>query len=261
VNESAPGRMDMGDIVSGAWNTYRRAPLPWLALTLATLIVTFAAQLALGDRLDLGSNPTEEQIEDASLAFAAFGSIVLIADLFTHVAVVAGAVTVLGGKTLRVARVYKAGARAFLPVVAGTLAVGLVIMLLVVPVAVLPILGLLILPLAVFLLVNWSLLVQVLVDEGGGPLKALGRSRQIVRGQWWRTLGINLAIVLLSFLPGFLLGRVTAPFDQLWLSALAGAVAGAVISPFAGIAQTLLYADLRARKGERPLTAPLGESL
>ena len=30
-------------------------------------------------------------------------------------------------------------------------------------------------------------------------------------------------------------------------------------APFIALAQTLLYADLRARKGERPLSQPVGE--
>jgi hypothetical protein len=158
---------------------------------------------------------------------------------------------VLGGAALSVGGAYATGLRRFLPALAGSLIVGIVAALLSAT--------LILLPLAIFLFVNWSLLVQVIVNEGEGPLRALGRSRQIVRGQWWRTLGINLAIALLAFLPGLMIGWVTGPIDQPWASALGTGIGSTLTAPFIALAQTLLYTDLRARKGERPLSQPVGE--
>jgi hypothetical protein len=101
------------------------------------------------------------------------------------------------------------------------------------------------------------MLVQVILNEDEGPIRALSRSRQIVRGQWWRTFGIILAIALLGLLPGFVIGWITVPIGAEWVSALGVALGGAITAPFIALAQTLLYADLRARKGERPFGEPV----
>src|SRR5262249_14560228 len=114
-------------------------------------------------------------------------------------------------------------------------------------------------PLGVFFFVNWSFFTQAIVIEGDGVMAALRRSRAIVANQWWRTFGIGLAILLLAVLPSIVIGRVTAPFSAAWVAALGGAVAAALAAPFRGLAQTLLYADLRRRKGEKPFSEPSQE--
>jgi hypothetical protein len=247
-----PGSLDMGDIVAGAWSAYVRAPGRWLAITVVSFVVIVALQWALGDRIDLGTDPTTEQVQDALPYVGVTFGLSALAELFTHTALVAAAFAVFGGAALNVSSAYGVGVRRFLPVLAGSLVVGLVAALLSAT--------LILLPVAIYLFINWSLLVQVIVAEGEGPLRAMGRSRQIVRGQWWRTLGINLAIALLAFLPGLLIGRVTGSIDQPWATALGTGLGGAITAPFIALAQTLLYADLRARKGERPLSQPVGES-
>jgi hypothetical protein len=251
VKQPAPGTMDMGDIVAGAWGMYLRAPGRWLAIAALSFAAVFVAQWALADRLDLGPEPTNEEVQAALPAAGLTFGVSAMVNLFTHAALVAGVFAVLNGQPLQVAAAYAAGARRFLPVLAGSLVVGVVAGLLAATV--------ILLPLAVFFFVNWSMLVQVVVNEGEGPLRALSRSRQIVRGQWWRTFGIILAIALLGFLPGFLFGWVTGPIGAAWASALGAAAGSAVAAPFIALSQTLLYTDLRARKGERPLAAPLGE--
>jgi hypothetical protein len=246
-----PGSLDMGDIVAGAWTAYLRAPGRWLAIAAISFVVVVALQWALGDRIDIGSDPTSEEVQESLPLVGVMLGISAIVELFTHTALVAGALAVFGGAALDVGGAYAKGVRRFLPALAGSLVVGVIAALLSAT--------LILLPLAVFLFVNWSLLVQVVVNEGEGPLRAMGRSRQIVRGQWWRTLGINLAIALLAFLPGLVISRVTGPIDQQWATALGAGIGSAITAPFIGLAQTLLYVDLRARKGERPLIQPVGE--
>lgn len=251
MSQPSPGSMDMGDIVAGAWGAYLRAPLRWLALTAVSFVVVFALQWALADRVTLGPDPTNEELQEAlPEAGLTFGVSALV-DLFTHGALVAAAVAVLGGQPVRVAGAYATALRRFLAILAGSLVVAVVTGLLAVT--------LILLPVAVFLFINWSMLVQVMINEGMGPLAALSRSRQVVRGQWWRTFGIILAIALLGVLPGFVIGWITGPVGSDWVSALGVAAAGAITAPFIALAQTLLYADLRARKGERALFAVAGE--
>jgi hypothetical protein len=243
VNDVTLGRMDMGDIVAGAFGIYRRAALPWLAITAVSFLLVFALQWSFADDLDLGSDPTEEQIQDSLPAVSALLIGTIVADLFAHLALTAAAVRVLSGAGISIAGAYASGLRFYLPALAGSAITGIV--------AGLCAATILLIPLAVFIFVNWSLITQVIVAEHVGPIRALGRSRQIVRGQWWRTFGIFLAIALLSFLPTIVFGRLTSAGDA-WLVALGAAVSGAIAAPFVAIAQTLLYADLRARKGEKP---------
>jgi uncharacterized protein (DUF697 family) len=99
----------------------------------------------------------------------------------------------------------------------------------------------------------------VIVVERTGPFRALSRSRLIVRGQWWRTLGITAAVLALGFLPGFVCSSIGGAVGQPWATALGAALGGAVAAPFNSLAQTLLYADLRVRKGEKPFE-PLPEA-
>ena len=247
MNDATPGRMDMGDIVAGAFGIYRRAVLSWLAITALSFAVVFALQWTFADQLDLGSDPSEEQIEGSLPTVGALLAGTIAADLFAHLALIGAAVGALSGAGISVAGAYAIGLRSYLPALVGSTIVGLVAGLLAATI--------LLIPLAVFFFVNWSLLTQVIVAERLGPLRALGRSREIVRGQWWRTFGIFLAIALLSFLPTLVIGRLTASGDD-WLAALGAAAGGAVAAPFVAIAQTLLYADLRARKGEKPFARP-----
>jgi uncharacterized membrane protein len=252
LNDPKPGAMDMGDIVAGAWNIYRRAPLAWLSITALAIVAVFVAQWVLGDRLDLGPEPAAEDLQAAWPAIGASLGISALVDLFTHVALVAAAFAVIDGRRVDVGAAYRSGARLFVPALVGSLVIAIVAGLLGAT--------LILLPLALFFFINWSLLVQVIVHEDCGPFRALGRSREIVRGQWWRTFGINLAILLLGFLPGLLIGRIASAPGETWVSALGASLGSAVAAPFVALAQTLLYLDLRARKREQPATATVGEA-
>ena len=49
----------------------------------------------------------------------------------------------------------------------------------------------------IYLYVAFTVAVPVLLVEGAGPWRALGRSRQLVQGRWWGTLGVALVGYLL----------------------------------------------------------------
>ena len=121
----------------------------------------------------------------------------------------------------------------------------------------LPIVGL-----VLFLVVKWSLMVQVVVLEAGSPWGALRRSWRLVRGSFWRVLGT----LLLGALPLTLLQNgptlvQTFSFGDVGPSrgaamAVFYALALALrllILPWMLVLVTLLYFDLRARHGEPPL--------
>jgi hypothetical protein len=104
-------------------------------------------------------------------------------------------------------------------------------------------------PVAIFFAVSWFFSGQVCLAEGAtNSFAAIGRSRSIVRGNWWRTAGILAAVGLLGLLPSLAVGalRLGTTSAAIALSALALALA----SPFLASAQTILYLDLRLRKHE-----------
>ena len=124
----------------------------------------------------------------------------------------------------------------------------------------------------IFFALRWSLAPQVVMVEGAGALKSLGRSWRLIDGSTWRLLGYYLLLALifigyflvvglivgglqlLLFGPGFRIenGQIVALFNPLALvfSTVLSALALAIISPLWVTVLTLFYFDLRWRRGE-----------
>jgi uncharacterized membrane protein len=106
---------------------------------------------------------------------------------------------------------------------------------------------------------------QAAVAEGKRGLDTLRRSRELVKDNWWRTLGILILLGLLSALLAVPLGFVTQIIgeaaDNGPLYVLGAAIAQTVTLSFTALAGTLLFFDLRARKHHAPAPAwtPPGE--
>jgi hypothetical protein len=100
--------------------------------------------------------------------------------------------------------------------------------------------------------------VPVLLVEGVGPRRALGRSRQLVRGRWWGTIGVAivgsvLVFVVAGALNGLILGVALASPSQntvtgFVLTTLATTLSAVLTTPAAAAFATVLYVDLRVRK-------------
>jgi hypothetical protein len=110
---------------------------------------------------------------------------------------------------------------------------------------------------AAYLIVRWSLLAQVHVLEGKSGYAALRRSAQLVRGQWWRVASLIVFVTLVALLAGPLCGTLllfatNASFNFINLFA---SVLDAVLVPYAAIATTYLYFDLRLAKQSEPVDA------
>lgn len=118
-------------------------------------------------------------------------------------------------------------------------------------------------PFAIYFGVGWILSVQTLYLEGLGIRAAMSRSRALVRGSWWRVLGIGILVGLLgwvaSLIAGVILG-VVAGFGSLFgteglglalstaISVVADSIAQVVPTPIWFCGLVLLYYDLRVRK-------------
>jgi hypothetical protein len=100
--------------------------------------------------------------------------------------------------------------------------------------------------------------VPVLLVEGSGPLRSLGRSRELVRGRWWGTFGVALVGYLLvtivgAAFSGLIVGLALAnparnTVTGFILSVFASTVGSMLSTPAAAAFATVLYIDLRVRK-------------
>ena len=99
----------------------------------------------------------------------------------------------------------------------------------------------------------WSFATHAVVIENRDVFGAFGRSRELVRGNWWRVFGIGLVFLLIVIsiiaivtLVSIIIGLLFN-LGPLAYSILSGVV-GALLIPVYYIASTLLYIDLRVRK-------------
>jgi hypothetical protein len=117
--------------------------------------------------------------------------------------------------------------------------------------------------LAAWLVVRWSLLAQVLVLEDTSGVTGLHRSAQLVRGSWWRVASMILFVTVIALLLGPLFGTVllfitSASFDFV---NLVSSVIYAIVLPYAAIATTYLYFDLRVAQRQEAATQERGDVL
>lgn len=90
--------------------------------------------------------------------------------------------------------------------------------------------------------------------EGAGPGRALGRSWQLSRGNFWRMVGLGMLVVILEEIVAGIITVIPALLAHLagpagWVISGAGSAAGLIlVTPFQIIALVLLYFDLRIRK-------------
>jgi hypothetical protein len=99
------------------------------------------------------------------------------------------------------------------------------------------------------LLTIWSVAVPAVVIERPAGLAALGRSRELVRGHGWQVFGV---IILLYFLVLVVSVALQAAGDSLSTAAgiVIAVVVGVLTAPLPALAQSVLYFELLALRGE-----------
>ncbi|MDP1847700.1 MAG: glycerophosphoryl diester phosphodiesterase membrane domain-containing protein [Solirubrobacteraceae bacterium] len=109
----------------------------------------------------------------------------------------------------------------------------------------------------IWLYVAWAFALPALLVEGVRGRGALGRSFTLVKGRWWRTLGVLvvgfiLAGIVSTLVQGvFLVGAFLGDDNDavvLLLSGIAGVIGLAITTPFQAALITVVYFDLRVRK-------------
>jgi len=126
--------------------------------------------------------------------------------------------------------------------------------------------GLAALVVVAYLYVSFAVAAPALMLEKQPVFRSLGRSRHLVRGKWWRVLGITL---LASIITTFVAGIIGTPFQLvgggftvitdpnatgnpsllgLMIGAIGGVLGSMITLPFSAAITVLLYVDLRIRK-------------
>ncbi len=109
----------------------------------------------------------------------------------------------------------------------------------------------------IYLYVGFAVALPVLMSEGERGRKALGRSRALVRGRWWKTaITLFVAGLLASLVSGVVSQGVAAlsfasgdePVSLFFITAVAGTAGALISTPFSAAYHTVLYFDLRVRK-------------
>ncbi len=119
-------------------------------------------------------------------------------------------------------------------------------------------------PFLIYFGVAWTLATQVIVLEGVGGLAASGRSRQLIKGYWWKTLGlvivtgllVSVISLVITGIVGGIVGAAVSSFAaRTIISGLIGLVVGLLLTPIQFTATTLLFYDLKIRKDAFDLEA------
>ena len=108
----------------------------------------------------------------------------------------------------------------------------------------------------IYLGIAFAVGIPVLMTENVRGLKALRRSRFLVGGFWWRTLGVVVLGTILTSIIAAVLGGLALAFissgssTTTWVvaSTASNTISRVVTTPFTAAFVTILYFDLRVRK-------------
>jgi hypothetical protein len=99
------------------------------------------------------------------------------------------------------------------------------------------------------LLTIWSVAGPVVVLERPPGLRALGRSRELVRGNGWQVFGVILVLYFLVVVISVLL-EAAGNSAGAGVGIVVAVVVGILTAPFTALGQSVLYFELLARHGE-----------
>src|SRR5438270_7491170 len=232
-------------------------------------LVTGSYRLTVSSYANLFSNPgsatpafSSQQLQNLSGAYALAGLGALILLPFSIGAVARAVTDVALGRPANVGSVLRETLARYFPLL-GLIALVFVIFVVWViafaiglVIIVLP--GLAVLCAGIFFAVRWSLTVAAMMAEDIGPIRAFGRSWNLVKGMWWRTFGIifiagvaysilTLALLALFNVVAAIIPGLSTDFRS-GLATAATTLVDALIAPIFPVVLTLLYFDLRVRK-------------
>jgi hypothetical protein len=237
-----PRPLGIGEILSTAFQLYRRHWLTLLAIAAVVVVPLTLLQYLLGDWIrSRGEVTSYQQISTATWAVGAAGLVAGLAGLLMYL-VLTGAITravaaEVAGEDPSLEQSYRFGFHRLGSVLLVSVLVGL---------ATIAGLILFIIP-GIWIGVRLAVSVEALVVEGRRGTQAMGRSWELVGGHWWHAFG---ALVVAGLLTGVVNAVITTPFSNTswFIQAVAAAIATVITLPYGVLVGVLLYLDLRARK-------------
>jgi hypothetical protein len=237
-----PRPMGVGEILSMAFQLYRRHWQTLLTIAAVVVVPLTLLQYLLGDLIRTRGETTRNGVvETATWSVGIAGLLAALAGIVMYL-VLTGAITravaaEVAGEEPSVEQSYRFGFHRLGSVLLVSVLVGL---------ATIGGLILFIIP-GIYIGVRLCVSIEALVVEGRRGTEAMGRSWGLVGGHWWHAFG---TLVVAGLLTGILNAVITAPFGNTswFVQAVAAAVATVVTLPYGVLVGVLLYLDLRARK-------------
>lgn len=96
------------------------------------------------------------------------------------------------------------------------------------------------------LLTIWLLIVPVIMLEGAGVIRSFGRSRELVSGHGWSVFGVIVLTLLVLILIEIIAGIVAGVFDSSVADVVVDIATRTLTAPFIALAWTMTYYHLRA---------------
>jgi hypothetical protein len=238
-----PRPMGIGEILSTAFQLYRRHWQTLLAIAAVVVVPLTLLQYLFGDLVRTQGETTRNGVvvETASWSVGIAGLLAALAGILMYL-VLTGAITravaaEVAGQDPSLEQSYRFGFHRLGSVLLVSVLVGL---------AVIGGLILFIIP-GIYIAVRLCVTIEALVVEGRRGTEAMGRSWGLVGGHWWHAFFTLLVAALLT---GVVNAVITAPFGATnwFVQGIAAAVATVVTLPYGVLVGVLLYLDLRARK-------------
>ena len=250
--------LEIGDLLDETFRMYRRHFLLFGGISVILSIPTAAlVGLALGSFYS-ALQQSQGQISDFSfvtplLSSLAVGLVVYLVLLpFTMGAVMYAACESALGRPVTAGGVFRGVLRRYFPLlgywVLFYVSLYVALLLCIAPVI-----------LWTWIFVLWVVVTPAMFVENISLGAAMGRSRRLVEGRWWRTFLILFLMLILWYVVQFalsaflqlgqlLLQLVVSPFISSAIATASGQVVGALVDPLLQIAIVLVYFDLRVRK-------------
>jgi hypothetical protein len=230
---------DLSALVTDSFSLYRRHF--WTLLAVALVVVVPVHAIVLGVGLGQFSGGFDSTPAPASTLVPGLTRLLVVTPLIS-VMMLDALLAVAGGRRPGLASTIQAGldafGRVFWPVLIAVLCIAATLFTVVLPFV---------------LLVRWFFVPQVVVLEGKRSTEALRASWELTRGFAWRVAGLVFVVQLLFYLAGALVAQPLAALgrslDSEAVALAATTLTEVLVAPPVGIFASLLYFDVRSRKG------------
>ncbi len=268
--------MGVGDILDETFRLYRANAMLFAAivavLEVPAQVIAILFSLAAPQAVQPvpGQDLTQQQINtilSTNLSSAGYSSVGALVTTFASVLIAAALAWAISnrylGRAVTVGEAYSAVGGRIAVLILAALWVGVRLILMFVTV-----IGI---PFAIYFAIAWTLLSQAIMLEGNGIGAASARSRELVRGYWWKTLGLLLVVgIMVAIIGGIVVGLVGGVVAIVFphpgyqtlrlITGVAQLIVGVVLTPIQIVATTLLFYDLKIRKEAFDLEAMVGQA-